>query len=66
MSKPDWGSAPKWAKYVACDRDGVWRWHRLKPRLCWRSWSSGGDQSEPTGVISRNFDGWNASMEKRP
>lgn len=30
---PDWNKAPEWARYVAQDQNGTWRWHYKKPKL---------------------------------
>ena len=30
-SKPDWGNAPDWAKWVAQSADGCWEWFSTKP-----------------------------------
>lgn len=37
---PNWGEAPKWAKYLAQDGDGIWRWHDRKPKLDSGKWYS--------------------------
>lgn len=33
MSKPHWGDAPKWAKWLAQDSDGEWFWYSERPFL---------------------------------
>lgn len=30
---PDWTKAPDWAKYLAQNIDGIWKWHNKKPVL---------------------------------
>lgn len=37
---PDWSKAPKWAKFVAQDSNGTWRWHYHKPKLVDGYWIS--------------------------
>ena len=29
--KPDWDDAPEWAKYLAQDECGTWRWYMFQP-----------------------------------
>lgn len=33
MSKPEWKTAPDWAKWLAQDSDGCWSWYSEKPLL---------------------------------
>lgn len=40
--KPDWSTAPVWAKWRTMDGDGWWQWHEFKPTYSqatgmWRS-----------------------------
>lgn len=29
--KPDWSTAPSWAKHLTRDNDGEWWWHENEP-----------------------------------
>lgn len=39
-TKPTWDSAPKSAKWLAQDCDGIWRWHSIKPKHIEGYWVS--------------------------
>lgn len=39
-SMPDWSKAPKGAKWLAQDSDGLWRWHAIKPKNVEGYWAS--------------------------
>ena len=30
--KPDWSTAPFWAKWLTMDGDGLWQWHEKEPK----------------------------------
>jgi len=37
-NRPDWANSPRWARWVAMDGDGFWRWHEAEPipgRFSW-------------------------------
>ena len=36
-NRPQWKDAPKWAKWLALDDCGQWRWYEKKPLIIWNS-----------------------------
>jgi len=30
--KPDWSTAPEWARFLAMDANGAWYWYEERPR----------------------------------
>lgn len=38
--KPNWQDAPKWAKHLAMDNDGLWWWYEFKPTFDGDGWWS--------------------------
>lgn len=69
MGKPDWGDAPKWAKWLAQDADGEWFWWKAKPR------PGGADKFwvpvKFSGPFTRAMRGaqnpdWAETLERRP
>lgn len=61
MSKPDWSTAPSWARYVVCDADGRWWWHEERPDVHGAEWLSTGD----VDMVDYFID-WDKSLESRP
>jgi hypothetical protein len=66
MIKPDWSKAPKWAKWVAEDEDGVWHWYEKKPviltKYC-RVWDYVDGEVEEV----KHFENlWKYSLSRRP
>lgn len=60
MSKPDWKEAPKWAQFLAMDKDGYWCWHENKPDWCGDEWISSGEVSVAGWSLAEE------SLESRP
>jgi hypothetical protein len=34
-NRPQWKDAPKWAKWLALDDDGIWYWFDRLPEISW-------------------------------
>lgn len=62
--KPDWKSAPKWAKYLAQDSDGLWNWYSKKPKLLGVCWSFDGIRFDSASVPHEKD--WKETLEPRP
>jgi len=67
--KPVWDKAPDWAKYLAQNIDGIWRWHDKKPVLDsndgkWYSRSL--DSINYAGYTKPNGDDYKTSVIIRP
>jgi hypothetical protein len=62
MSKPDWKDAPEWANWLAMDRDGMWYWYEVEPKIRGSSFASAGL------VEFANFrdTDWEQSKEAKP
>jgi len=59
--KPDWSTAPEWARYLAQDEDGEWCWFQNKPNeghAAW--WFSGGE------CCCASISDWRDTLEERP
>lgn len=69
MNKPDWSTAPDWAKFLAQDFDESWYWYDIEPSLNksdkLRNWvpAPGGICQMATVPSTTN---WLRSMETRP
>ncbi len=62
--KPDWKSAPKWAKWLAQDANGIWYWYEEQPQVLGNSsWFSSGGNNEAAATPSSE---WRESLEQRP
>ncbi len=57
--KPDWTTAPEWAKWLAKDEDGTWYWYEEEPVAGGTVWCSNGRLK---GAESH----WRDSNEQRP
>lgn len=69
MSKPDWKDAPKWANWLAMDKDGEWCWWNKAPRMADSIWAQGAPEEEFTYESAGYFEsrsGWMDSLEQRP
>jgi hypothetical protein len=74
VDKPviDWASMPAWAKFVAMDRGGVWRWYKNKPELfLFRDNHFFGNNCVVNGVIPKEYapkwgGDWRNSLIERP
>ena len=64
---PNWGVAPKWAKYLAQDGDGIWRWHDKKPKLEDGKWySTVSNTINQAGYTKLLGEEYKNSLESRP
>jgi len=66
--KPDWGSAPKWAQWLAQDENGEWWWHELRPALVVGSgeWASDDQEGIAFAGVTEVVGDWRDSLEGRP
>ena len=65
MTKPDWKYAPKWANWLAKDKDGTWFWYAEKP-----------EAHEDDGIwdtlifkicqLAQKPEDWKDTLEERP
>jgi len=66
--KPDWSEAPEWAKYLAQDEAGYWRWYMFPPwaevNISPGFWESR-RHSVKAGKGERNAF-WKDTLEMRP
>lgn len=67
MDKPDWKDAPRWAGWLAQDKDGQWGWYEVKPAPSpfadtWY-WVAGEWEE---AAIGEHNDRWNETLEPRP
>jgi hypothetical protein len=60
--KPDWSTAPDFARYLAQDADGTWIWFENKPEPRSHTWAACGNWKEAAKVIPD----WLLTREKRP
>jgi len=64
---PDWSKAPGWAKYVAQDSTGTWRWHFKKPKLVDGFWVSQAiskyDHAGFSKIVEKSFE---KSLQEKP
>jgi hypothetical protein len=64
---PDWTKAPEWAKYVAQDQNGTWRWHFQKPKLTNGYWTSNLPTSyNHAGFSKINGNSFEKSLQSKP
>ena len=66
--KPDWKDAPKWAQWLAMDKNGGWFWYRVKPDCdLTHCWSTGlkVDYDEAKYCDPKGVD-WTTTLERRP
>lgn len=59
--KPDWKGAPKWANWLAMDKNGEWYWYKNKPEAEARRWCS-----DTTYERIYALPGWQDTLEERP
>lgn len=64
---PDWSKAPEWARFVAQDQNGTWRWHFKKPKLVDGFWVSvfisKYDHAGYSKIIEKSFE---KSLQEKP
>lgn len=63
MLKPDWKTAPSWARYAAMEPDGTWMWYAEKPtahRHCWAASTPNFESFNPRPVH------WTQTLTERP
>lgn len=64
---PNWAKAPDWARYVAQDKTGTWRWHFNKPKLVDGFWTSKNissyDHAGYSKIVEKSFE---KSLQERP
>lgn len=64
---PDWAKAPQWARYVAQDCTGTWRWHFRKPKLVNGVWVSASmskyDHAGYSKIFEKSFEN---SLQEKP
>lgn len=66
MNKPSWETAPRWAKYIAQDKDGTWCFYAEKPMQLNNGWiQEWGTNSMDSGFGDVNED-WLLTLEPRP
>lgn len=61
--KPEWGSAPEWAKYLAQDDNGRWYWYERKPKQHKGYWVDDGGHFEDACPCLKD---WRETLEERP
>jgi hypothetical protein len=63
--KPDWSTAPKFAKCLAMDSDGLWTWFEAEPNAPQDDglWLPNGNNPRNEQVYIEN---WRETKEKRP
>jgi len=60
--KPNWSTAPDFARYLAMDKDGAWWWFSHKPRAGTSGWWL---LSRGIGLRASVGD-WRDTLEERP
>lgn len=66
--KPDWKDAPKWAQWLAMDKNGLWVWFENKPQTfsgitVWANATNGGRHAL---AKIKNPNNWRKTLESRP
>jgi hypothetical protein len=59
--KPDWSTAPDFARYLAQDEDGEWSWFSHKPNEGHAAWWSCEGECCHAGISN-----WRDTLEERP
>jgi len=59
--KPDWSTAPDFARYLAMDDDGVWNWFENKPFRAPGHWFIDSGK-----WLRCKMDNWRDTLEERP
>lgn len=64
-AKPDWSTAPSWAKFLAMDADGEWFWFENEPTVRYDLW---GRPAAGMCLIANLVDvvEWTDTLETRP
>ena len=65
MTKPSWDNAPDWARFLALNRSGNWRWHEYEPSRDEDVWKTPG-RHKFAGFGFSDVAGWPNSKEARP
>lgn len=76
MNKPDWKDAPIWARFLAMNSDGDWRWWNDEPE-CYESdgifddkptdnWNYSESCSLPSAKDLFTYSDWKTTLEERP
>lgn len=60
--KPDWDTAPAWARWVAMDRSGQWYWYETCPTDHDEVWDNGGKSIE---VSRAAIPRWRDTLQSR-
>lgn len=63
--KPDWATAPEWAKWLAQNADGEWHWYQLCPVVRALFFQYAGGASKHAGTGQWNLEYYN-TLERRP
>lgn len=73
MDKPDWNSAPDWARWLAMDQSGVWCWFVGEPYRGSSVWlpddkeNGDGDTFDYIDGMSHDYPiDWIETLETRP
>lgn len=61
--KPTWDKAPKWAKWLAQDKDGRWFWFETEPKIDSSIWIGKDDCRLEQAIPVTE---WKTSLEARP
>ena len=64
-----WSIAPKWAEWLAMDKDGQWHWYELQPYASQNQWWKNDERSsafERVQGISSMEDDWTRTLSRRP
>ena len=59
--KPNWSTAPSWARYLAMDRDGEWYWFSHEPNAGISGWWISVGECCRAGISN-----WRDTLEERP
>lgn len=69
INKPSWNEAPKWAEYLAQDKDGEWFWFEGCPEQDVAQWAQASATSRymylGRGKVPAAHD-WRQTLERRP
>jgi len=66
--KPDWNDAPKWANYLAQDKNCDWNWFQELPYIDEKleEWIVDAGLWAFDSLGEFNDEGWRQSLENRP
>ena len=63
-NKPDWTTAPAWARWWTCDQDGEAFWYEFKPSLGERTWAKMGGRVQLAGLANTHFVDWRKAVQR--